>query len=531
MKKSRMISLALAAVVSLSTIGTAGAAQTTGSADSVLKNKSLYEVRTFAGKGDYKLKNGESLAAAFREPRSVLYDAAKNSLLVADSRNQLLRVVDKGTVGTAAGVELGVDDSNLPVGALADGPVKESAFNTPSGLARAKDGTVYIADSDNHAIRVLGLDGSVKTIAGNGLFGHKDGSVEESTFYSPLDVAVSSDGAVYVADTLNHVIRQIKDGKVTTLNAASKRVVEYAPGGVDTVGDYADGPLSSAKFNEPSGLALDSKGNLYVSDTGNQRIRYIDFAAGTVATVAGGESGASAGYEANAIYMEGGYADGSAAKARFHAPRGLTVTSDGGVLIADSLNHVIRYLKDGKVSTVAGVAGEAGRGNGLAAAAEFNRPVDVEWSGNGSFLVADGGNNMIRIVEPYRVPQGVQGGKDIHLLYGNAVIPTDAAPFIVNNTTFVPLRVLTEKLGFKVSYSKGKTTLTRGSLSYEVQEGVSTVVKTADEQASVTIKLASAPVNKDSRLYLPVRFFAEEIGLDVQWLPDIRAVLIRDKQL
>ncbi|MBW7477714.1 copper amine oxidase [Paenibacillus oenotherae] len=528
MKKAGLLSLTLAAAVSFTTVGGAGAAQAEGSLDALLKNKALNEVHTFAGSGDYKLMNGASLDSAFREPRSVLYDAQKKSLLIADAGNQLLRTVDKGTVNTAAGAELGTDEYRLPVGALADGASAQSAFHTPSGLARSQDGTVYVADADNHAIRVIGPSGTVKTIAGNGVVGHTDGSAGEATFHYPLDVAVNKDGVVYVADTLNHVIRQIKDGKVTTLNAASQRVVEYAPGGVDTAGDFADGPLGSAKFNEPSGLALDAKGNLYVSDTGNQRIRYIDFASGTVSTVAGGESG-KASYGAGALYMEGGFADGSAAGAKFHAPRGIAATPDGGLLIADSLNHAIRYLKDSKVTTVAGIAGEAGRADGLASTSEFNRPVDVEWMGNGSFSVADSGNNTIRVVEPYRVPQGIKAAKNIHLLYGNSVIVSDAPPLTLNNSTFVPVRVLTEKLGFKVGYSSGKTTLTRGTVSYVVQAGSMNVVKSVEGQAAQTIKLAASPVNKGNRLYLPVRFFAEEIGLDVQWLSDVRAVLIRDK--
>ena len=95
-------------------------------------------------------------------------------------------------------------------------------------------------------------------------------------------------GIIYVSDTLNHIIRKIMpDGTTTTITAASKRVVESHPGFVLPAGDYRNGSIQQALFNEPTGLALDEKGNLYVSDSGNQLIRYIDFSTNEVITVAG----------------------------------------------------------------------------------------------------------------------------------------------------------------------------------------------------------------------------------------------------
>src|SRR5690606_23455733 len=106
---------------------------------------------------------------------------------------------------------------------------------------------------------------------------------------------------VYVADTLNHAIRQISpDGKVTTLNRASEnRIIEFVEGYVTEAGGFQDGELAKAQFNEPFGLALDSKGNLYVADSGNHRIRYIDLEQGTVTTVAGSHQ---LQYEERALY-------------------------------------------------------------------------------------------------------------------------------------------------------------------------------------------------------------------------------------
>ncbi|GGD55193.1 NHL domain-containing protein [Paenibacillus nasutitermitis] len=528
-KMTKNTALLLTAAAVLGAFGHSSAAQAAQTGDSLIANKALYELRTEAGTGEYALRDGNLQSAAFRGPVSLLYDAKLKTYLAADTGNQRLRTISSGDTKTFAGLDIGLDDYQAPIGALADGSAQSAAFNHPAGLAADGKGQIYVADSDNHAIRIINKDGSVQTLAGSGELGSADGRNADARFYHPLDVAVTDEGIVYVADTLNHVIRKIQNGSVTTLNAASTRAVEYIPGAVEPAGDFADGALKDAKFNEPSGLALDHAGNLYVSDTGNQRIRYIDFAKGTVTTVAGGGS-AEATYAASSPYAEGGYADGKALNARFHAPRGLTVTPDGGVLIADSLNHVIRLLKSGVVTTVAGSAQEAGSTNGVAYAAELNRPTDVVWIGGSSFAIADAGGNKIRIAAPYALPSGVKAGSDAQILYNNAVLPSDAPPVVVKDSTFVPMRVLTEKLGFKVQYTGSKAILSRDGVSYTVQEGSLNVMKTTEGQSPQTLKLTSGPFLRQDRLYLPVRFFAQEIGLDVQWLSDVRAVLIRDKQ-
>ena len=115
--------------------------------------------------------------------------------------------------------------------------------------------------------------------------GLKDGKSKDALFHEPQDIAVTKDGILYVADTLNHVIRRISpDGEVTTIGAPSTRAVQIRAGVVALAGDYKNGSLAEARFNEPAGLALDGKGNLYVSDSGNHVIRYIDFGKGTVST-------------------------------------------------------------------------------------------------------------------------------------------------------------------------------------------------------------------------------------------------------
>ena len=513
MRKS--IILLLAALTAMPAF-LAGAA---GQPDAVRDHLSLYELGTYAGTGEYGESDGTRRTAEFRTPTSVAVDSA-GRIVVADTGNQLVRTITDGEVTTAAGLFLGFDDYGFPYPGFADGLASEAAFASPSGIAVDSRGRIIVADAGNHAIRAISPDGRVSTVAGTGILGLADGVAATAQFHSPLDVAVSRTGVIYVADTLNHVIRKIENGRVTTLNKPSERTAEIFPGVVVATGDYRDGALSEALFNEPSGIAIDAKGNLYVADTGNQRIRYIDLQAGTVTTVAGGGELAD-----DALYVEGGYADGKAGDARFNAPRGIEVTPDGGLLIADSLNHVIRYLKDGVVTTVAGLPGESGKWDGVARTAPLSLPTDVKYIGDGAFVVADSGNNRIRIVRPYDIPAGLEGDA-IEIVYNRKVLESDAEPVIVGGRTFVPVRIISEELGYAVDYREdGVATLKQGDAWYRIRTG-STIV----ESSFGKLELPQAPFIRDNRLFLPVRFFAEQMDLHVLWLNDVRAVLIRDRQ-
>ncbi|TSI07370.1 S-layer homology domain-containing protein [Lysinibacillus sp. BW-2-10] len=327
-----------------------------------------------AGNGEYGSENGKSLEASFRSPSSIAI-SNNGGVLVSDTGNHLLRLVLNDKVSTFAGMIFKRDKAGQLEGGLYNDEKEYALFSEPSGISVDRDENIYVADSKNHAIRKISGDGVVTTIAGNGFQGHTDGLGEQALFNFPQDIAVSRDGVIYVADTLNHVIRKIDtSGNVTTLNTPSTRSIEVVSGVAEIAGDFQDGTLSEAKFNEPSGLALDSKGNLFVADTGNQLIRYINFTNNTVSTVAGKLN------SHNAFYATGGYKDGKAKESLFSAPRGISVTTEGGLLIADSLNHAIRYLKDGRVKTIGD---------------NFNNPTDVVQM-NESILVVDSYSNRIQ---------------------------------------------------------------------------------------------------------------------------------------
>ncbi|NOV00776.1 NHL domain-containing protein [Paenibacillus planticolens] len=521
-------SLAAATLLGGSSVWAAGL-----SADALLSSNGqiMSNVTTLAGIGDFEDINGDALKAGFRAPGSVV-QLPDGSILIADTRNHLIRKVSGGKVSMFAGPELVVtkNSQGFPTGGLLDGKASQSFFNEPTGLAVDSKGNVYVADSGNNAIRKVDTNGQVTTLAGNGVPGKKDGKGADASFNHPSDVAVAADGTVYVADSLNHVIRKIAaDGTVSTLNAASTRAVEIRPGKSSFAGEFQDGSLTAAKFNEPSGLALDSKGNLYVSDTGNQLIRYIDLQAGTVKTVAGSPSGES--YGKNELYAGGDYADGEASKAKFDFPKGLTVTSEGGIVIADSLNHAIRYLLNDKVTTIAGTV-QTGETDGVERAAEFYNPNDVLVTAQGNIVVADSSNNKIRKIAPYHLPADLPS-QGIKVVNGEKVISFDAQPEIQNGRTMVPVRAISETFGFEVKYAERSGTkvvqLIKGDTTVELTIDDTGVVRKQAGQADVKQVTDVAPYVKQDRTFVPIRFFAEQIGLDVQWDADTQTAILRTK--
>lgn len=393
MKKSSVILLivifAVVSSVLLVIVGSSEAEQA-----SILGGDSRTEL--YAGSGGIGLANDSQTSATFRSPQGIV-GLPDGSVVVADTNNHLLRLISEEKVSTFSGIDfLPLGDNGLPDGVLIDGELDLAAFNEPVGLATDEAGNIYIADSGNHAIRKVDVDkGEVVILAGNGLTGTDDATGQGASFYHPMAVVVSDEGEVYVADTLNHLIRVINpEGEVSTLNAASERVVDA--GEVVFAGDFQDGALGNAFFNEPSGLVLDDEGNLYVSDTGNQLIRYIDLEKGTVSTVAGfvHDDGL---YPDDQLYAIGSFEDGSADQAAFNFPRGLALTDEGGLVIADSLNHAIRYLHDGQVITISGSeTGEFGNQDGENGSNLLHMPTDVTVMPDGSILIVDAYNNQIK---------------------------------------------------------------------------------------------------------------------------------------
>ncbi|MFC3551680.1 NHL repeat-containing protein [Lysobacter cavernae] len=219
----------------------------------------------------------------------------------------------------------------------------------------------------------FGWDAQLSLSAGDGVLGLRDGQALQARFADPYGVAVGADGSVYVADAGdNNRIRRIgRDGMVSTLAGSAE--------------GFVDGAGVAARFDTPSGLALDRAGNLYVADTGNHAIRKVS-PQGVVTTVAG--TGV------------GGFRDGPGAQAQFSGPIGVAVDTAGRIFVADTYNDRIRMIQpDGQVSTLAG--GEfPGYQDGVGSAARFDTPTALAVDADGVIWIADTRNNAIRRLTP-----------------------------------------------------------------------------------------------------------------------------------
>ncbi|MGA2867488.1 MAG: NHL repeat-containing protein [Verrucomicrobiota bacterium] len=315
--------------------------------------------------------DGTASAARFYAANGVAVDSAGN-VYVADTGNSTVRkVTPGGAVTTLAGLA-GNSGS-------ADGTGSAARFSGPTGVAVDSLGNVYVADTGNSRIRKLTPGGVVTTLAGlAGTQGHADGTASAARFSHPEGVAVDGEGNVYVADCYNHTIRKVTPGGVATTLA-----------GLAGSQGSADGTGSAAGFNYPGGVAVDSAGNVYVADTGNSTVRKVT-PAGVVTTLAG-QAGSY------------GSADGTGSAARFDSPCGVAVDSAGNVFVADAWNHTIRKVTPGGVvTTLAGLAGSPGSADGTGRAARFGSadrgPSGVAVDSAGNMYVADQGNCTIRKV-------------------------------------------------------------------------------------------------------------------------------------
>lgn len=263
------------------------------------------------------------------------------------------------------------------VAGFADGRGSAAKFAYPNGLTVDQDGTVYVADRDNHRIRKVSPSGDVTTVVGSERWGNINGVGDAVQFNSPVCVALDGKGKLFVSETGNHQIRKV--------DLASRAVTTFSGTGASGASDQLLF-LGPATYYSPHGLAVDASGSVFVADWMNSKIRKIEASGNVVTTYAG--KGLP------------GFIDATASvDAVFQYPIGVAVSPQGVVFVSDMYNNRIRKIENGQVTTYFG--------NGDPAI--LNRPHDLALDANGSLYVADSQNHRVVKIRPDKTSVVVAG--------------------------------------------------------------------------------------------------------------------------
>ena len=378
-------------------------------------------ITTVAGSGEPSFlgDGGPATKAALLGPAGVVADAADN-LYVADTVNSRVRRVDAvtGIVTTVAGTGSRSFSGD-------GGPASEAGLSIPTGVAVDRAGDLFIADSGNNRIRKVEVaTGDIETVAGSGATGFGAGSFSgdgglatDARLFFPEGVAVDGIGNLFIADSGNSRIRKV--------DAATGVITTVAGGGV--MGD--GGPATDALLFFPEGVAVDKSGNLFITDTGNNRVRKVNVTNGIITTVA-----------------------------VLNSPTGVAVDEAGNLFIADTGSNQIRKADPvtGIITTVAGTGSVGFTGDGGPAAdAAVPGPGEVAIDGAGNLLIADEVNQRIRVVRgpiaEVAAPPGAISGRVVDAGTGLG-IPSGLVQFWDLDRNFVT-STLTEGEGNFASYA------------------------------------------------------------------------------
>ncbi len=317
-------------------------------------------ITTVAGTGDagFSGDKGTAAGATLRQPSDVAVDSA-GRLFIADYGNNRIRMVANGTITTVAGTGTPVFSGDL-------GPAFTAGLGAPQRLAIDAADNLYLVDG-GRVRKIAG--GQIATIAGGGTPAGESGPATGAQLLSPQGVAVDGAGNVYISDAGTGRVLEVSGGTIQKL------------AGTGTQGLTGDnGPAVNAQLATPSGLAVDSAGNVYVADDMNLRVRKIS--AGTISPFAGGGS----------VLGD----NGQAGRAQLSAPQGLAADAAGNVFIAD-LNR-IRMVANGVITTAAGNGSVGYQGDGgVATAARISGASGVAVA-SGNLYIADSGNNRVRMM-------------------------------------------------------------------------------------------------------------------------------------
>jgi trimeric autotransporter adhesin len=330
-------------------------------------------------KAGYEGDGGPATSAGLFNPHGVTVDASGN-IYIADTGDNRIRMVTKSTgiITTVAG--------DGTAGYKGDGgPATSAGLTYPYGVTVDASGNIYIADSGNNRIRMVTRStGIVTTVAGDGSYGYKGdgGQATSAGLYIPYGVAVDASGNIYIADSGNNRIRMVTKSTGIITTVAGDGLFGYKGDG---------GPATSASLYNFYGVTVDASGNIYIADSSNNRIRLVTKSTGIITTVAGD---GTAGYKGDG---------GPATSAGLTYPYGVTVDASGNIYIADSGNNRIRMVtrSTGIITTVAGDGSYGYRGDeGPATSAGLRNPRVVSVDASGNIYIAESYDNRIRLVTP-----------------------------------------------------------------------------------------------------------------------------------
>jgi sugar lactone lactonase YvrE len=393
-------------------------------------------INTIAGTGTagYGGDGGSATAAEFHQPEGVALDSSGN-LYIADYANNLIRTISSdGMISTFAGVLSGRSIFGGYIGGFSGdgGPATSAQLNGPSGLATDGAGDLFLADTVNHRIREVTPDGIIHTaagsdgptgdptfgpryiagdsagniyvsggtrnvfeitsnrvltpVAGNGQFGYSgDGGPATAAAMGPQNVALDSAGNLYIADLASNRVRKVAtDGTISTI------------AGNGSFGFSGDGgPALSATLPNPGAIAVDKKGNVYIADGGNRRVRMVD-TNGTINTVAG-----------NGVLGFAG--DGVATQVPVSQPSALAIDSAGNLYIGDGWDHCVRKVTaDGMITTIAG-RGSSHADGVPAVSAYLSSAFALLFDSSGTLYIADANDRRVREITPDGIISTVAG--------------------------------------------------------------------------------------------------------------------------
>lgn len=293
--------------------------------------------------------------------------------------------VGKGSVAVLIPGELTTVAGSGEWKVVQNGPALSAGMYLPTSIARDAAGNLYIADSLHNMIRKVDTTQTMSTIAGTGTsgYGGDNGPATASTLYTPSGVALDGAGNLYIADTGNNAVREI---------VGATGIIKTVAGN-GTQGNAGDGgPAVSANLNQPLGVTVDIGGNLFIADTGNNRIRRVDASSGTITNVAGDPNG-TAGYSGD---------NGVPTSAQLNGPNAVAFDRYGNMFIPDSLNNVVRLVQtSGTISTFAGGGSTPIQYGPSPTLAKLNLPSAVIVDAAQNVFIADTQNEAIRKVYAY----------------------------------------------------------------------------------------------------------------------------------